>query len=54
MRHRIGIVLAVIPSRWRTRPAAGTADAEPELDDQPTTRLTPIRVTTLAPVPAAP
>jgi hypothetical protein len=47
-----------VPSRWRARPA-GESDAagtglEPELDDQPTTRLTPIRVTTLAPIPAAP
>jgi hypothetical protein len=25
-----------------------------ELEDQPTTQLTPIRVTTLAPIPAAP
>ena len=48
------IVPMFIPSRWRTRPPAGPADAEPELDDQPTTQLTPIRVTTLAPVPAAP
>jgi hypothetical protein len=50
------IVPMFVPSRWRTRPAAGLADAglEPELDDMPTTQLTPIRVTTLAPIPAAP
>jgi hypothetical protein len=48
------IVPMFVPSRWRTGPAAGSAAAEPEPDDQPTTQLTPIRVTTLAPVPAAP
>ena len=53
------IVPMFIPARWRTRPLTGTADdefttAEPELEDQPTTQLTPIRVTTLAPIPAAP
>jgi hypothetical protein len=48
------IVPMFVPSRWRTRSAAGIAAAEPELDDQPTTQLTPIRVTTLGPIPAAP
>ena len=48
------IVPMFVPSRWGTRPAAGPADAEPEPDDQPTTQLTPIRVTTLTPIPAAP
>ena len=50
------IVPMFVPSRWRTRPATDTADAEfePDLEDQPTTQLTPIRVTTLAPIPAAP
>jgi hypothetical protein len=48
------IVPMFVPSRWRTRPSAGLADAEPGLDDQPTTQFTPIRVTTLAPIPAAP
>jgi hypothetical protein len=48
------IVPMFVPSRWRTRPAAATADAGPELDDQPTTQLTPIRVTTLGPIPTAP
>jgi hypothetical protein len=53
------IVPMFIPARWRTRPLTGIADddfatLEPELEDQPTTQLTPIRVTTLAPIPAAP
>ena len=53
------IVPMFVPSRWRTRPLTGTVDdefttPEPELDDRPTTQLTPIRVTTLAPIPAAP
>jgi hypothetical protein len=50
------IVPTFVPSRWRTRPAADAADAgfEPDLEDQPTTQLTPIRVTTLTPIPAAP
>jgi hypothetical protein len=53
------IVPMFIPARWRARPLTGTADdefttLEPELEDQPTTQLTPIRVTTLAPIPAAP
>jgi hypothetical protein len=53
------IVPMFIPARWRTRPLTGAADdefttLEPELEDQPTTQLTPIRVTTLAPIPAAP
>ena len=51
-----------VPSRWRTRPAddldgipafPGTM-AGPELEDPPATQLTPIRVTTLAPIPAPP
>jgi hypothetical protein len=49
------IVPMFVPSRWRTRPATPIeAMPEPELEDQPTTQLTPIRVTTLAPIPAAP
>jgi hypothetical protein len=53
------IVPLFVPSRWRTRPLTGAVDdefttLEPELEDQPTTQLTPIRVTTLAPIPAAP
>ena len=53
------IVPLFIPARWRTRSLTDTADdefttPEPELEDQPTTQLTPIRVTTLAPIPAAP
>jgi hypothetical protein len=53
------IVPMFIPARWRTRALTGIADdefttLEPELEDQPTTQLTPIRVTTLAPIPAAP
>jgi hypothetical protein len=52
------IVPMFIPARWRTRPLPDIADEfttlEPELEDQPTTQLTPIRVTTLAPIPAAP
>jgi hypothetical protein len=53
------IVPMFIPARWRTRSLTGIADdefttLEPELEDQPTTQLTPIRVTTLAPIPAAP
>ncbi len=74
MRHRIGIVLAVImtgvlffPGAWgylRLLRLPAPADQlfaddefttlEPELEDQPTTQLTPIRATTLAPIPAAP
>jgi hypothetical protein len=51
-----------VPSRWRVRPAGepgaiplfpGTS-APPELEDQPTTQLTPIRVTSLTPIPAPP
>jgi len=49
------IVPMFVPSRWRTRPVTEIeATLEPELEDQPTTQLTPIRVTTLAPIPAAP
>ena len=53
------IVPMFVPSRWRTRPLTGAVDdefttLEPELEDQPTTQLTPIRVTALAPIPAAP
>jgi hypothetical protein len=53
------IVPMFIPSRWRTRPLTGTVDdefttPEPELEDRPTTQLTPIRVTTLSPIPTAP
>lgn len=49
------IVPMFIPARWRTRPLTGIADdVFTELEDQPTTQLTPIRVTTLAPIPAAP
>jgi len=49
------IVPMFVPSRWRTRPVTEIeATLEPGLEDQPTTQLTPIRVTTLAPIPAAP
>jgi hypothetical protein len=49
------IVPMFIPARWRTRPATQLeAIPELELEDQPTTQLTPIRVPTLAPVPATP
>ena len=49
------IVPIFVPSRWRTRPVTEIeATLEPELEDQPTTQLTPIRVTTLTPIPAAP
>jgi hypothetical protein len=49
------IVPMFVPSRWRARPApAPEPEPEPELEDQPTTEFTPIRVTTLTPVPAAP
>jgi hypothetical protein len=49
------IVPMFIPARWRTRPLTGIADdVFTELEDEPTTQLTPIRVTTLAPIPAAP
>jgi hypothetical protein len=50
------IVPIFVPSRWRTRPAtdAAAAEFEPDLEDQPTTQLTPIRVTTLTPIPTAP
>ena len=49
------IVPMFIPARWRTRPLTGIADdVFTELEDQPTTQLTPIRATTLAPIPAAP
>jgi len=53
------VVPMFIPARWRTRPAAETEDftepePEPYLAEPPTTQLTPIRVTTLAPIPAAP
>jgi hypothetical protein len=53
------VVPMFIPARWRTRLAAETEDftepdPEPYLAEPPTTQLTPIRVTTLAPIPAAP
>ena len=53
------VVPMFIPARWRTRPATETEDftepaPEPDLAEPPTTQLTPIRVTTLAPIPAAP
>jgi len=50
------IVPMFIPSRWRTHPVTEDefTTPEPELEDQPTTQLTPIRVTTLAPIPATP
>jgi hypothetical protein len=49
------IVPMFVPSRWRTRPATQIeATPEPGLEDEPTTQLTPIRVTTLAPIPTAP
>jgi hypothetical protein len=49
------IVPIFVPSRWRTRPVT-QVEAIPELDleDQPTVQLTPIRVSTLAPIPTAP
>ena len=49
------IVPIFVPSRWRTRPVT-QIEGIPELDleDQPTTQLTPIRVSTLAPIPTAP
>jgi len=49
------IVPIFVPSRWRTRPVT-QIEAIPELDleDQPTAQLTPIRVSTLAPIPTAP
>ena len=53
------VVPMFIPARWRTRPATETEDftepaPEPYLAEPPITQLTPIRVTTLAPIPAAP
>jgi hypothetical protein len=49
------IVPIFVPSRWRTRPVT-QIEAIPGLDleDQPTVQLTPIRVSTLAPIPTAP
>jgi hypothetical protein len=55
------IIPMFVPSRWRARPA-GESDvipdietmAEPEPLDQPTTQLTPVRVRSLAPIPAPP
>jgi hypothetical protein len=49
------IVPIFVPSRWRTRPVT-QIEAIPGLDleDQPTVQLTPIRISTLAPIPAAP
>jgi hypothetical protein len=54
----VGLALILpmfVPSRWRVRAAdeSGTS-FEPELEDQPTTQLTPIRVTSLTPIPAPP
>jgi hypothetical protein len=47
-----------VPSRWRTRPGEAIGDSEliagPELEDQPTTQLTPIRATTVVPLPPSP
>jgi hypothetical protein len=55
------VVPMFVPARWRTRPATETeteteelTKPEPYLSEPPTTQLTPIRVTTLAPIPAAP
>ena len=48
------IVPMFVPARWRTRPLTGSQPRVLELEDQPTAQLTPIRVTTLAPIPAAP
>jgi hypothetical protein len=56
------IVPMFVPSRWRARRIATTddsvtADAElnaPELEDQPTTQLTPIRATSLVPLTPSP
>lgn len=58
----LGLVVPLfIPSRWRTRRPAVADEflpavpqlAVPELEDQPTTQLTPIRATTLTPVRAS-
>jgi len=46
-----------VPSRWRARQAAATGDGQPagpELSDQPTTLLTPIRTTSLVPPAPSP
>ena len=46
-----------VPSRWRARRVEVTGDGElagPELEDQPTTLLTPIRTTSLVPPPPSP
>jgi hypothetical protein len=46
-----------VPSRWRTRAAQATGElteTEPELEDQPTTQLTPTRATSLVPLPPSP
>ncbi len=52
----LGLVVPLfIPARWRTRRPAVADEffpAVPELDDQPTTQLTPIRATTLTPIRA--
>jgi hypothetical protein len=53
-----GLVMIVpmfVPSRWRTRPAEPIEDAAGmDATDQPTTQLTPIRATTLVPLPPSP
>jgi hypothetical protein len=53
------IIPMFVPSRWRSRSAdeieaAETLEPElaPELEDRPTAQLTPIRATSLAPIPA--
>jgi hypothetical protein len=55
------IVPMFVPSRWRARPGEPTGDggliettAGPELEDQPTMQLTPIRANSLVPLPPSP
>ena len=52
----LGLVVPLfIPARWRARRPAVADEffpAGPELEDQPTTQLTPIRATTLTPIRA--
>jgi hypothetical protein len=52
------IVPMLVPSRWRARPGEATGLTEttagPELEDQPTMQLTPIRATGLVPLPPSP
>lgn len=55
------IIPMFVPSRWRTRQPGEIEVAEtlepalaPEWEDRPTTQLTPIRASSLAPIPAPP